>query len=112
MKENIKESYKIIIIGGGDGGSAVAKLLKKFSNINLHNICMIEPQFEYRYQSLQTCVGAGILPLSWIHFPNKYLFPKGIVVKSKTVELIDPDNNKVYTQFCGFSVEKIFYSSM
>jgi sulfide:quinone oxidoreductase len=86
---------KVVILGAGDAGICTAKMLAHNSNIDFADIRIIDPSKTYWYQSLQTCVGGGILPNSFINVPNKWIIPRRTVKVDARAELVDPENNLV-----------------
>ncbi|MDW8107674.1 MAG: FAD-dependent oxidoreductase, partial [Armatimonadota bacterium] len=49
--------HRVVIIGGGTGGIAVAAQLARKG---VHDVAIIEPSSKHYYQPLWTLVGAGV----------------------------------------------------
>ncbi len=89
-------SGKIVIVGGGISGMAVAaKLNRTLSN---PDITVIEPDpTSVSYQPGQTLVGAGVWEKDDIIYNRDEHTPSGVTMIKDAVASFDPDNNKVTT---------------
>lgn len=96
-KTSKNKHSKIVIIGGGDAGSTVSKLLLKSKNIFNHDIAIIDPSLTYTYQSAQTMVGAGLKKPSQIQVPLKNRLPRLDFI-NKSVVKINPEENLIETE--------------
>ncbi|XP_033725410.1 sulfide:quinone oxidoreductase, mitochondrial-like [Pecten maximus] len=90
-----QKNYKLVVVGGGSGGCAVAsKFVKK---LGAGNVAVIEPCQHHYYQPMFTLVGGGIKSLSDATRPMKSVLPaKCDWIESKAVKF-DPVNQKVTT---------------
>ena len=96
-KTSKNKHTKILIVGGGDAGSTVSKLLLKKPDIFSNDISIIDPSLTYTYQSAQTMVGAGITKPSKIQVPLKNRLPRLNFI-NKSVIKINPEQNLVETE--------------
>lgn len=89
----MKDSYKVLIIGGGTGGIMTAAQLKKRDQ-DL-NIGLIEPSEYHYYQPAFTLVGAGTFDMKKTKRKEADYIPKGVDwIKDFAVE-IKPEENTV-----------------
>lgn len=90
-----QKNYKLVVVGGGAGGCAVAsKFVKK---LGAGNVAVIEPSQEHYYQPMFTLIGGGIKTLSQATRSMKSVLPaKCEWIQSKAVNF-DPVNQKVTT---------------
>ncbi|OWF51728.1 sulfide:quinone oxidoreductase, mitochondrial-like [Mizuhopecten yessoensis] len=92
---SFQKNYKLVVVGGGAGGCAVAaKFVRK---LGAGNVAVIEPSQTHYYQPMFTLVGGGIKTLSDTARPMKSVLPaKCDWIESKAVQF-DPVNQKVTT---------------
>ncbi len=88
---NKAKQHKIVIIGGGTGGIAVAAHLAKESK-GL-DIAIIEPSDTHYYQPGWTLVGSGIISAKKTARSMEKVVPKGVAWIKERVASIDADNN-------------------
>ncbi|VAW88092.1 Sulfide:quinone oxidoreductase, Type II [hydrothermal vent metagenome] len=82
--------HKVVIIGGGTGGIAVAAhLLKAVENLD---VAIVEPADTHYYQPGWTFVGAGIIKAEKTARSMELVIPKGVKWIQDGVNAIDPDN--------------------
>ena len=86
---------KVLIVGGGDAGICVARLISQTNLLLPHQVRIIEPSNEYYYQSYQTPIGAGILPPGSNHFANSWLIPRQMDKVTARVKSVNPDQKVV-----------------
>ncbi|MFQ5488187.1 MAG: FAD/NAD(P)-binding oxidoreductase, partial [Gammaproteobacteria bacterium] len=87
--------HKIVIIGGGTGGIAVAaQLLKELPGMD---VAIIEPADTHYYQPGWTFVGGGIIKAEKTARPMVEVMPKGAQWICDSVRTIEPDANTVVT---------------
>ncbi len=87
--------HKIVVIGGGTGGIAVAaQLLKELPGLD---VAMIEPADTHYYQPGWTFVGGGIIKAEKTARPMAEVMPKGAQWIRDSVRAIDPDTSTVLT---------------
>ncbi|XP_060536420.1 sulfide:quinone oxidoreductase, mitochondrial [Cylas formicarius] len=91
-----KHSCKLLVVGGGTGGCAVAA---KFSRkLGKNELVVVEHNDHHYYQPLFTLVGAGIEKLEETWKNEKDVLPENCTwVRSKAVKF-DPKNNSVYCE--------------
>lgn len=97
MSANPKNSYTLVIVGGGSGGISVAARFARYLNIVRKGgtIAVIEPQNVHYYQPLWTLVGAGIKDLPSTARDMSSVMPKGVDwIKDYCTE-VDPKNNSI-----------------
>lgn len=78
--------YKIVIVGGGTGGVAVASRLAR--SMNGSDIVVVEPSQVHYYQPLWTLVGAGVNSLSESMMMMRDVVPSSIpIIRDRVVRL-------------------------
>ncbi|XP_074648022.1 sulfide:quinone oxidoreductase, mitochondrial-like [Tubulanus polymorphus] len=92
---NPSKSYKLLIVGGGTGGTATANRLTRI--LGAGNVAVIEPSDVHYYQPLFTLVGGGIKQLDQSARPTKSVLPKSCDWIQDYAVKFDPDNNTVTT---------------
>ncbi|XP_067235842.1 sulfide:quinone oxidoreductase, mitochondrial isoform X2 [Chanodichthys erythropterus] len=98
-----KDHYKVLVLGGGSGGIAMAARLKR--KVGAENVAIVEPSEMHYYQPIWTLVGAGAKTVASSGRSTASVIPSGVTwVKSKVAEF-DPENNTVQTD----SGKKISY---
>jgi len=93
------EHHKVLIIGGGTAGIAVASHLMKVDA--KMDVSLIEPNEMHYYQPGWTFVGAGIFKKEKTARSMKSIMPKGVNWIQDKVTSFDPDNNVVVTETHG-----------
>jgi sulfide:quinone oxidoreductase len=88
-------AFKVLIVGGGTGGIAVAARLARA--LPKGSVALFEPSETHYYQPLFTLVGGGAAHLSDTHRPTASLIPDGVRWIKERVEQIDPARNTVET---------------
>ncbi len=84
--------HKILIIGGGTAGIAVAAKLRHQGETD---IGVIEPSDTHYYQPLWTLVGAGCATAKETARPQASVMPKGVAWIKSYAEGVDPDAQTV-----------------
>ncbi len=93
---NQSNTYDIVIIGGGAGGSGVAaSLLKREPSLN---IAIIEPADKHYYQPAWTLVGAGEFDVAKTERSMASCIPKGVTWIQDAANTFEPDANIVKTK--------------
>ncbi len=91
-----KDTYQVVIVGGGTAGITIAAQLCRSSNPP--EIAIIEPSEKHYYQPIWTLVGAGVFPKEISERNTKDVIPSWVVwVKDKVVRF-DPENNNLTTE--------------
>ncbi|MFO1186369.1 MAG: FAD/NAD(P)-binding oxidoreductase [Alphaproteobacteria bacterium] len=89
---NTSES-RVLIVGGGAAGIAVASRLKRLRP--QANVTLIEPASAHYYQPAFTLVGAGVTALAQTRKDETRLFPSGVKTVRGQVKEFDPASNRV-----------------
>jgi len=89
--KDAKDKYKLVIVGGGTGGLAVASQVQK----SVQDVCIIEPQEKHYYQPGWTLVGGGIWKKSSTERDEGSLIPNGHTWVKDKVSSFQPDDNTV-----------------
>ncbi len=84
--------HKILIIGGGTAGIAVAAKLRRQGETD---IGLIEPSDRHYYQPLWTLVGGGCATAAETERSQASVMPKGVAWVKAAAEIIDPDEQTV-----------------
>lgn len=90
MSEN---HFKVLILGAGSGGTAIAARLKH--NMPAKNIGIIEPAEFHYYQPLWTLVGAGVVKKETTKKPMSSVIPKGVAWIQDRVQSVNPQAKTV-----------------
>ncbi|MGS0466098.1 NAD(P)/FAD-dependent oxidoreductase [Cobetia marina] len=86
-------AHKVVILGGGAGGIAVAaSLLKRQAGMD---IAIVEPSEQHSYQPGWTMVGGGIFTPESTRRPMSTVMPKGVHWYRESVVGIDADAHEV-----------------
>lgn len=93
-----KTHYKVLILGAGTGGVAVAARLA--AKLDSHEIAVVEPASVHCYQPLWTLVGAGIVKKEKTARPMSKVIPSGVTWIQDQIESINP-NSKFVTCTSG-----------
>jgi sulfide:quinone oxidoreductase len=91
-----KDTYQVVIVGGGTAGITVAAQLSRSSNPP--GIAIIEPSVKHYYQPIWTLVGAGVFPREISERNTKDVIPSGVVWVQDKVVRFDPENNNLITE--------------
>src|SRR5690348_1298607 len=91
---------RILILGAGSGGIAVAARLRRA--LGPGQITVVEPATTHYYQPLWTLVGAGLVRKEKTKKPMAEVIPKGVTWLQDRVALIDAAARRVR---CGSGAE-------
>ncbi|XP_023018197.2 sulfide quinone oxidoreductase [Leptinotarsa decemlineata] len=90
-----KHNCKLLIVGGGTGGCAVAAKFAK--SLNKKNLVILEPSEHHYYQPLFTLIGGGVGSVETARRNEKDVLPKNSVwIQDQAAEFI-PKANVVHT---------------
>ncbi|KAF2353447.1 FAD/NAD(P)-binding domain [Trinorchestia longiramus] len=90
-----KNSYELIVVGGGAGGCATAA--KFSSKLGAGKVAIIEPADMHYYQPMFTLIGGGMKTLSNSCKPMSKVLPKKADWIKQRCVAFDPNNNKLST---------------
>lgn len=102
------QKFKVIIVGGGTGGIAVAARLAR--HLPKESIALFEPSAVHSYQPLWTLVGAGVCSLEESQRATAQLIPSGVVWLQEKVLSFNPEQNKVLAESGTYSYEALVVS--
>ncbi|CAH1790317.1 unnamed protein product [Owenia fusiformis] len=95
-RDDARRDYKLVIVGGGTGGTAIANKFAK--KLGKGKVAVVEPSETHYYQPMFTLVGGGIKTLSQTASPSDSLFPKGADWIKDRAAAFDATNNVVTTE--------------
>ncbi|CAH1645324.1 unnamed protein product [Spodoptera littoralis] len=95
MPNNGTYSCKVLVIGGGTGGCAMAA--KFCRRLPKDNVIVLEPSKDHYYQPLFTLVGAGAVTVRDTRRQEEKLLPKKAQWIQDSAKCIVPESNKVVT---------------
>ncbi|XP_067645666.1 sulfide:quinone oxidoreductase, mitochondrial isoform X1 [Eurosta solidaginis] len=91
-----KHNCKVLIVGGGSGGCALAAKLS--SKLGKGKVTVVDPSSKHYYQPMFTLVGGGMKDLEDSSRPMEKVLPSRVKwIQSAAVEF-DPNNNIVTTE--------------
>lgn len=88
-----QQHHRVVIIGAGTGGTAVAARLRRASP-DL-DIAIIDPATDHYYQPAWTLVGGGAYSMARTRRSLRSCLPRGVVHLAQRVASIQPDANEV-----------------
>jgi len=94
-ENRLRQSYKLVVVGGGSGGCSVAA---KFSSLlPAGNVAVIEPSETHYYQPMWTMVGGGMKQLKQSGLPMGDVLPKKAQWIRDRVVAFHPTQNHIVT---------------
>ena len=90
-------THKIVIVGGGTAGVAVASHLRKLEESGTLDVAIVEPKDVHYYQPGWTLVGAGEMKPKATLRPMKEVIPPGVTWIQDAVASFAPDDNALVT---------------
>lgn len=91
----IRDHYKILILGGGSAGISVAARLRKKLSSKDFDLAIVEPSATHDYQPLWTLVGAGVCKKEETRRKEAPFIPSGATWIQDRVERIDGSSNAI-----------------
>ncbi|MCX8050217.1 MAG: NAD(P)/FAD-dependent oxidoreductase, partial [Methylohalobius sp.] len=91
-------THKVVIVGGGTSGVAVASHLKKLEESGSLDVAIIEPKDVHYYQPGWTLVGGGEMKPKATWRPMKKVIPQGVTWIQDEVASFDPEANALSTR--------------
>ncbi|MGN7472049.1 FAD-dependent oxidoreductase [Brevibacillus sp. SAFN-007a] len=92
-----KTRYKVVIVGGGSAGIAVAAQLLRKSRELAGQIAVVDGASKHYYQPLWTLVGAGVVSREVTEREEAEVIPRGAVWIREAVTVFLPKENAVMT---------------
>ncbi|KAG0029311.1 hypothetical protein BGZ82_008033 [Podila clonocystis] len=86
-------SYKVVVVGGGSAGLAVASTLSE--TLGKNAVAVVEPADVHYYQPLWTFVGSGLKTLDESKMAMKEVMPENAQWIKDSVASFSPDKNAV-----------------
>ena len=94
-RAQVATSAKIVIIGAGAGGTALAnRLVSRFEGAQ---ITVLDPRVEHLYQPGLSLVAAGLKPASYVVSKTTDWLPDGVTLIAEAAAAIDPEAKTVDT---------------
>ncbi len=94
--ERIRTSARIVILGAGAAGTALANRLS--SRLRGAEITLIDPRQEHWYQPGFTLIAAGLKPASYSVSATADWLPRGVNWIAEAAAEIDPEARRVTTE--------------
>lgn len=92
----IQTSARIVIIGAGAGGTALANRLVR--RLDGAQITIIDPRPNHLYQPGLTLVAAGLKPAGYVVSENAEWLPSGVSFMAEKVSAVDAETRTVSTE--------------
>ncbi|MEF9601963.1 FAD/NAD(P)-binding oxidoreductase [Paracoccus sp. PXZ] len=94
--QRIATKARIIIIGAGAGGTALANRLVQ--RLDGAQITLIDPRAQHYYQPGLSLVAAGLKPVGYVVSRTTDWLPSGVTLIAETATAIDPETRTVSTE--------------
>ncbi|MFA8387236.1 MAG: FAD/NAD(P)-binding oxidoreductase [Pelagibaca sp.] len=95
VRAQVATKARIVIIGAGAGGTALANRL--VMRLDGAEITLIDPRVEHLYQPGLSLVAAGLKPASYVVSQTTDWLPDGVTLIAEAAAAIDPDAKTVAT---------------
>ncbi|KAF9970446.1 hypothetical protein BGZ73_006847 [Actinomortierella ambigua] len=92
-KDTYPSSYKVVVVGGGSAGLAVASTLSR--TLGNKAVAVVDPADVHYYQPLWTFVGGGLKPFDESKKPMEDVMPKKAQWIKESVATFKPESNSV-----------------
>ncbi|KAK2177313.1 hypothetical protein NP493_606g03039 [Ridgeia piscesae] len=92
-RRSSQDSYKLLVLGGGTAGSAVAN--KFAAKLGRGNVAVVEPSKKHYYQAMFTLIGGGLKEFDMSHRPTEAILPRKCHWIEARVAGICPDDSAV-----------------
>lgn len=91
----MRNSFKVVIVGGGTAGISVAARLLRKSNSLANEVAIIDPASKHYYQPLWTLVGGGAAKKEDSERTMESVIPDGVTWIQQPVNAFEPERNQV-----------------
>ena len=91
----MRNSFKVVIVGGGTAGVSVAARLLRKSNSLANEVAIIDPASKHYYQPLWTLVGGGAAKKEDSERTMESVIPDGVTWIQQPVNAFEPERNQV-----------------
>ncbi len=95
VRAQVATKARIVIIGAGAGGTALANRL--VMRLDGAEITLIDPRVEHLYQPGLSLVAAGLKPASYVVSKTTDWLPDGVTLIAEAAAAIDPETKTVAT---------------
>lgn len=96
VQAQVATSARIVIIGAGAGGTALANRLVR--RLDGAQITLIDPRAQHLYQPGLSLVAAGLKPADYVTSKTADWLPKGVTLIAEKAAAIDPEAKTVATE--------------
>ncbi|KAI6243002.1 Sulfide:quinone oxidoreductase, mitochondrial [Aphelenchoides fujianensis] len=89
----LKEHFRLAVVGGGTGGSAVAARFSR--SLPAGQVAVIDGDPRHHYQPGWTLLGGGLIPAASVMRTKRSLLPKNVKLFEREVGEFQPANNSL-----------------